>query len=101
MKKHIQKIALLASALFVTVISTSAFAQTAPAAKPASEQPAPTKPANTDKIVGKDAKGDNIYEGPKGGRYTMNAKGEKHYLPKPKPAPAPAPASTTPEAPKK
>lgn len=35
-----------------------------------------------DKVVGKTADGKDIYEGPKGGRYTLSATGKKNYLPK-------------------
>ncbi|HVT84194.1 MAG TPA: hypothetical protein VHD35_03285 [Chitinophagaceae bacterium] len=41
--------------------------------------------ANTpDKIVGKDSKGRTIYEGPRGGRYYINASGTKEYITKDK-----------------
>ena len=35
-----------------------------------------------DKAVGTDAKGRTIYEGPKGGRYTLTAAGNKEYIKK-------------------
>ncbi len=36
---------------------------------------------STDKAIGKDAKGRTIYEGPKGGQYTLSENGKKTYLP--------------------
>ena len=38
----------------------------------------------TDKVVGKDAKGRTIYEGPKGGKYYINSQGNKEYITKEK-----------------
>src|SRR5215468_10342399 len=35
------------------------------------------KPAGADKVVGKDAKGRTLYEGPKGGKYYINSQGNK------------------------
>ena len=71
---------------------------TAPAVKPTAPAPTPAvKPAtpttapktvsqgvnkSTDKAVGTDAKGRTIYEGPKGGRYTLTAAGNKEYIKK-------------------
>jgi hypothetical protein len=71
---------------------------TTPAVKPAAPAPTPAvKPATTttapktvtqgvnksaDKVVGTDAKGRTIYEGPKGGRYTLTAAGNKEYIKK-------------------
>ena len=56
--------------------ATSAKANPQPAAK--------AMPANasTDKVVGKDAKGRTIYEGPRDGQYILNAKGNKEYIKK-------------------
>lgn len=58
----------------------------APAVKPA---PATTPKTVTqgvnktaDKVVGTDAKGRTIYEGKKGGRYTLTAAGNKEYIKK-------------------
>ena len=34
------------------------------------------------KVVGKDAKGNTIYQGPKGGQYTLSASGAKQYIKK-------------------
>jgi sRNA-binding protein len=76
--------------------AAAAATTTTPAVKPA---PAPTpatpavKPAapktvtqgvnkTADKAVGTDAKGRTIYEGPKGGRYTLTAAGNKEYIKK-------------------
>ena len=91
--------AILVSGVFAV---TSVSAQTTPAAKttttPAAKTTTAPAKANTDKVVGKDAKGNNIYEGPKGGKYTINAKGAKVYLPKDKTAASTTPAkSTTPK----
>ncbi|MBL7997191.1 MAG: hypothetical protein JNL32_01005 [Candidatus Kapabacteria bacterium] len=33
-----------------------------------------------DKVVGKTADGKEIYEGPRGGRYTLSASGKKQYI---------------------
>ncbi|MCU0447153.1 MAG: hypothetical protein MUE85_19835 [Microscillaceae bacterium] len=37
-------------------------------------------PDKDDKVVGKDAKGRTIYQGPRGGRYYINSKGNKEYI---------------------
>jgi hypothetical protein len=54
-------------------------ATTTTPAKPAAVNP-PNKSA--DKAVGTDAKGRTIYEGPRGGRYVLTAKGNKEYIKK-------------------
>lgn len=42
-----------------------------------------TAPASTsDKVFGTDAKGRTIYEGPRGGHYIINNKGNKEYVKK-------------------
>ncbi|SDW80611.1 PBCV-specific basic adaptor domain-containing protein [Hydrobacter penzbergensis] len=57
-------------------------------AKPAVPAPAPkvAAPAPTaktaDKVVGTDAKGRTIYEGPRGGHYYINKNGNKEYVKK-------------------
>ena len=56
---------------------------------------AKTTTKTADKVVGKDAKGHDIYQGPKGGKYWINDKGTKVYLP------AEKAAATTPAPPKK
>src|SRR5579871_5839799 len=45
-----------------------------------------TQPVNksADKAVGTDAKGRTIYEGPRGGRYTLSPSGNKEYIKKEK-----------------
>jgi len=59
--------------------------------KPATTTTVPTKPAapvvnppnkSADKVVGTDAKGRTIYEGPRGGHYYINSKGNKEYVKK-------------------
>jgi len=64
-----------------TTTTTPAKTTTTPAApaKPAAVNP-PNKSA--DKVVGTDAKGRTIYEGPRGGRYVLTAKGNKEYIKK-------------------
>jgi hypothetical protein len=68
----------------------------APTVKPAPAPKPEAKPATTpatktvtqgvnktaDKAVGTDAKGRTIYQGPKGGRYTLTAAGNKEYIKK-------------------
>jgi colicin import membrane protein len=39
-----------------------------------------TTATSVDKVVGKDASGRTIYEGPRGGRYYMTANGNKEYI---------------------
>ena len=92
-------IAVLVSGIALSASAQTAPATTAPAKTTQAPAAAPAKAAPADKIVGKDAKGNNIYEGPKGGRYTLDAKGAKHYLPK-EAKPATTPATTTTPAPK-
>ncbi len=46
----------------------------------AQAKPAPTSSA--DKVFGTDAKGRTIYEGPRGGHYIINGKGNKEYVKK-------------------
>jgi colicin import membrane protein len=43
--------------------------------------PNSVNPGN-DKVFGKDAKGRTIYEGPRGGHYYINSKGNKEYIKK-------------------
>lgn len=79
--------------------TTTPPAVTTPAVKPATVTPpattTTTAPANAkaktvtqgvnktaDKVVGTDAKGRTIYEGSKGGRYTLTAAGNKEYIKK-------------------
>ena len=38
------------------------------------------KVAGSDKVIGKDDKGRTIYEGPRGGKYYINASGNKTYI---------------------
>jgi hypothetical protein len=58
----------------------------APVVKPATTQPTKTVTQGVnktaDKAVGTDAKGRTIYQGPKGGRYTLTAAGNKEYIKK-------------------
>lgn len=54
--------------------------KTTPAATPKTVVNPPNK--SSDKAVGTDAKGRTIYEGPRGGRYVLTAKGNKEYLKK-------------------
>ncbi|WP_051347822.1 hypothetical protein [Asinibacterium sp. OR53] len=55
-------------------------------AKPAAPAPAPKVAApaakTADKVVGTDAKGRTIYEGPRGGHYYINKNGNKEYVKK-------------------
>ncbi|HWK02038.1 MAG TPA: hypothetical protein VNS58_00305 [Puia sp.] len=61
-----------------------------PPATPATVKNAPATPKtvtqgvnkSADKAVGTDAKGRTIYEGPRGGRYTLTANGNKEYIKK-------------------
>jgi hypothetical protein len=62
-----------------TIPATTTPATTTTPAKPAAVNP-PNKSA--DKAVGTDAKGRTIYEGPRGGRYVLTAKGNKEYIKK-------------------
>lgn len=41
-----------------------------------------TSTSSTDKVVGTDAKGRTIYEGPRGGHYYINKNGNKEYVKK-------------------
>ncbi len=75
-------IALLLSGLFaVTNVSAQTTpAQTTPATTTKAATPA-TKP-NNGKVFGKDAKGRIVYEGPKGGKYYIDTKGNRVSEPK-------------------
>jgi hypothetical protein len=57
-------------------------ATTTPAPSKVPAQAASTTNKSGDKVVGTDAKGRTIYEGPRGGRYVLTAKGNKEYLKK-------------------
>jgi colicin import membrane protein len=76
----------LGMALLFSGVVAVTNAQTTPAqtpAKSATTTNTATPPAKTmDKVVGTDAKGHKIYQGPKGGQYYINDKGGKAYLPK-------------------
>ena len=50
-----------------------------------SDSKTPSKPTSNDKVVGKDAKGRDIYEGSRGGRYTLSENGNKNYIKKEEP----------------
>ena len=56
----------------------------ATSAKANPQMPAKSMPASAaaDKVMGKDAKGRSIYQGPKGGQYIINANGNKEYIKK-------------------
>ena len=61
-------------------------ATTPPATTPPAKAKTPAQGVNksADKVVGTDAKGRTIYEGPKGGQYTLTPAGNKEYIKKPK-----------------
>lgn len=68
-----------------TATQTSAPPPPPVAASKASRPTAATaSPANisADKVVGKDAKGRTIYEGPRNGQYVLSANGSKEYIKK-------------------
>jgi len=76
-------IALLLSGIFaVTNVSAQTTpAQTTPATTTTTKAATPAA-KNNDKIIGTDAKGNKVYQGPKGGQYYINSKGVKTYEPK-------------------
>ena len=95
---HAEKKAAKAQAAAATTTTTTPPATT-PAVKPATVTPpattTTTAPATAkaktvtqgvnktaDKVVGTDAKGRTIYQGPKGGQYTLTAAGNKEYIKK-------------------
>ena len=92
--KNLMKVigtAVLVSSVFaVSAQTTPAAKTTTPAAKTTT---APAKP--TDKVLGKDAKGNTVYQGAKG-NYYLDAKGAKVIEAKDDKITPAAPATTTP-----
>ncbi|MFI5192761.1 MAG: hypothetical protein ACHQD7_01855 [Chitinophagales bacterium] len=68
--------------------TTAAPVANPPAVKPAAAPVVKSKPVvnpvnkSADKAIGTDAKGRTIYEGSKGGRYTLSPAGNKEYIKK-------------------
>ena len=62
--------------------ATPAPAASATDKKENSQAKSASAPTSGDKIVGKDAKGRSIYQGPKGGQYIINSSGGKDYIKK-------------------
>jgi PBCV-specific basic adaptor domain len=61
---------------------TTTTATAAPATASA-KTPAQGVNKSADKVIGTDAKGRTIYQGPKGGQYTLTPAGNKEYIKKP------------------
>ena len=81
-----------AAAAAKTTTTPPATTTTPPAATPTAPAKTTTAPVaktvtqgvnkTADKVVGTDAKGRTIYQGPKGGQYTLTAAGNKEYIKK-------------------
>lgn len=86
-KAKADKAAAKAAAKTTPTTATAPVANT-PAVKPAAAPVVKSKPVvnpvnkSADKAIGTDAKGRTIYEGSKGGRYTLSPAGNKEYIKK-------------------